>query len=70
MSVTAIHYTLMVKFENKDYIPEDEEMFAYLVGLYQTRGSSTVGTFGEELGLAFADRMSSQDYVASPLLEF
>jgi hypothetical protein len=48
----------MVKFENKGYIPEDEEMFAYLVGLYQTRGSSTVGTFGEGLGLAFVDRMS------------
>ncbi|OAF59719.1 hypothetical protein VC83_03929 [Pseudogymnoascus destructans] len=24
-------HTLMVKFENKDYIPEDDEMFAYLV---------------------------------------
>jgi hypothetical protein len=60
----------MIKFENKDYISEDEEMFAYLASLYQTRGSSTVGTFGEGLGLAFADRMCPQDYVASPLFEF
>ena len=59
----------MIKFENKDYIREDEEMLGYLMSLYQTRGSSRVDTFNG-LGLAFADRMHPQDYVASPLFEF
>ena len=59
----------MIKFENKDYTGDDEEMRAYLISLYQTRGSSRVDTCSG-LGLAFADRMRPQDYVVSPLFEF